>query len=290
MARPRIIVSLHDTPDALNAMEQTVIDQLRERGLNCLLIPHLCHISESSDIWSALAKPLENSVVLCWIHPRPAIWLLQRHQLAGHGTTILNLGSFPDAKAVIDAVLATIPTETKTTTLTTRQTGKIEKLTESTHPRWFPVLDASRCINCQHCLQFCLFGVYELDADGKVAVCHPDQCKPGCPACSRVCPQSAIMFPLYEKDAAIAGAPGKFVVLDADARKMFYTRTRQPCPECGQTADTKPRKTAKNKTTPCPECGRLRIAGAPPAHSHSPGFDDLDDLVDRLDQQMQRRR
>lgn len=304
MARPRIIVSLHDAPDALNTMEQTVIDQLRERGLDCLLIPHLCHISESSDIWSALAKPLKNSIVLCWIHPRPAEWLLQRHQLAGHGITIFNLASFQNAKTVVNAVMAAIPTETKTTTRATQRTGKIEQLTEATKPRWFPVLDASRCVNCQHCLQFCLFGVYELDADGNVTVCHPDQCKPGCPACSRVCPQSAIMFPLYEKDAAIAGAPGKFVVLDADARKMFYTRTRQTCPECGQTADTKPRKASKNKTALCPECGRPRIAGVPPRSAGVPpavrnpgetpaiqsGFDDLDDLVDRLDQQMQRRR
>ena len=68
------------------------------------------------------------------------------------------------------------------------------------------MLDGSRCVNCQHCLQFCLFGVYTLDAQGNVAVSRPDQCKPGCPACSRVCPQGAIMFPLYERDAAIAGA------------------------------------------------------------------------------------
>ena len=149
---------------------------------------------------------------------------------------ILHLGSFSDAASAVHAVMAAIPDGSKPSAKAEQRAGKLEQLGEPAGARWYPVLDGSRCVNCQHCLQFCLFGVYELDGEGRVAVCHPDQCKPGCPACSRICPQSAIMFPLYEKDAAIAGAPGEFVTLDAAARKMFYTRTGQPCPECGQVA------------------------------------------------------
>ena len=114
--------------------------------------------------------------------------------------------------------------------------GKLERFQESGTSRWYPIVDESRCTGCLNCLQFCLFGVYEQDAQGRPIVRHPDQCKPGCPACSRVCPQSAIMFPLYEKDAAIAGAPGQWVTLDSAARKMFYARTGKPCPVCGRTA------------------------------------------------------
>jgi NAD-dependent dihydropyrimidine dehydrogenase PreA subunit len=155
------------------------------------------------------------------------------------------------------------------------------------------VIDGSRCVQCQHCLQFCLFGVYELDAEGKVQVRNPDQCKPGCPACSRVCPHSAIMFPLYEKDDAIAGAPGQFVVRDAAARRMFYTRTQQPCTACGRKAERKS-ATPRPGDRLCPECGRA-LSSSPPAKDSAsaadrPAFDDLDILVDQLDRAMQRRR
>jgi Pyruvate/2-oxoacid:ferredoxin oxidoreductase delta subunit len=62
---------------------------------------------------------------------------------------------------------------------------------------WFPVIDRSRCKNCKQCLDFCLFGTYALSADGKVRVEHPDHCKTNCPACARVCPQMAIIFPKH---------------------------------------------------------------------------------------------
>ena len=61
---------------------------------------------------------------------------------------------------------------------------------------WFPVIDRGRCTDCGQCLQFCLFGVYGRDAAGQVTVMNPRQCKNGCPACARICPQVAIVFPL----------------------------------------------------------------------------------------------
>ena len=64
---------------------------------------------------------------------------------------------------------------------------------------WFPVIDYDRCTNCKQCLSFCLFGVYGVSADGRVEVRNPDRCKTGCPACARVCPTVAIMFPKYDK-------------------------------------------------------------------------------------------
>lgn len=61
---------------------------------------------------------------------------------------------------------------------------------------WFPVIDYSRCTNCMQCLSFCLFDVYGVK-DGKIDVRNRDNCKTDCPACSRVCPEVAIMFPKY---------------------------------------------------------------------------------------------
>jgi NAD-dependent dihydropyrimidine dehydrogenase PreA subunit len=62
---------------------------------------------------------------------------------------------------------------------------------------WFPVIDYDRCTNCMQCLSFCLFGVYAVSPDGKITVQNEDNCKTNCPACSRVCPEVAIMFPKY---------------------------------------------------------------------------------------------
>ncbi len=64
---------------------------------------------------------------------------------------------------------------------------------------WFPVIDYDRCTNCMQCLSFCLFDVYSVDGDGKITVQNESNCKTDCPACSRVCPEVAILFPKYKK-------------------------------------------------------------------------------------------
>ena len=79
---------------------------------------------------------------------------------------------------------------------------------------WFPVLDYDRCTNCMQCLSFCLFGVYGVDEQQRIQVQNNDNCKTNCPACSRVCPEAAIMFPKYK-----AGPINGDVVSDADLRR-----------------------------------------------------------------------
>jgi Pyruvate/2-oxoacid:ferredoxin oxidoreductase delta subunit len=87
--------------------------------------------------------------------------------------------------------------------------------------RWYPVIDYSRCTNCMECIDFCLFGVYGVDSAERILVENQDNCKRGCPACSRVCPEHAIMFPDY-KTPAIAGAPvGAITSLKIDLTKLF---------------------------------------------------------------------
>jgi len=71
---------------------------------------------------------------------------------------------------------------------------------------WFPVLDYDRCTNCLQCLSFCLFDVYGVDDEKQIQVQNNDNCKTNCPACSRVCPEVAIMFPKYAS-GPINGAP-----------------------------------------------------------------------------------
>jgi len=78
--------------------------------------------------------------------------------------------------------------------------------TADTWKPWFPVIDTARCTNCMQCLSFCLFDVYGVAADHTLRVEHPANCKVNCPACSRVCPEVAIMFPKYHA-GPIDGGP-----------------------------------------------------------------------------------
>jgi NAD-dependent dihydropyrimidine dehydrogenase PreA subunit len=79
------------------------------------------------------------------------------------------------------------------------------QIDEQTNRRWYPVIDFDRCTNCMECVDFCLFGVYGVDGVENILVEQPDNCRKGCPACSRVCPENAIIFPQH-KAPAIAGA------------------------------------------------------------------------------------
>ena len=79
---------------------------------------------------------------------------------------------------------------------------------------WFPVIDYDRCTNCMQCLTFCLFDVYGVDDEKKISVQIQDNCKTDCPACSRVCPEAAILFPKYK-----AGPINGDVVRDEDLKR-----------------------------------------------------------------------
>lgn len=70
---------------------------------------------------------------------------------------------------------------------------------------WYPLIDAERCTDCGSCHAFCLFGVYAREPAGAVRVQAPLSCKTDCPACARICPANAIIFPKCP-DPAINGA------------------------------------------------------------------------------------
>jgi NAD-dependent dihydropyrimidine dehydrogenase PreA subunit len=94
------------------------------------------------------------------------------------------------------------------------------QLAEEAGRRWYPVIDYSRCTNCMECIDFCLFGVYGVDRVETILVEQPDNCRKGCPACSRVCPENAIIFPQH-KTPTIAGAPAVGGSLKIDLSQLF---------------------------------------------------------------------
>ncbi|AMV33839.1 Ferredoxin-2 [Pirellula sp. SH-Sr6A] len=160
------------------------------------------------------------------------------------------------------------------------------------HParRWYPVIDYSRCTNCMECIDFCLFGVYGVDRAETILVEQPDNCRKGCPACSRVCPENAIIFPQH-KSPAIAGAPvesgGAFKI---DLSKLFGAPDRNEDPVAAA---------ARERDEQLILAGRAAVGSATspgsskPATAASlvaenggatkPSRDALDSLIDQLD-------
>lgn len=87
---------------------------------------------------------------------------------------------------------------------------------------WFPVIDYDRCTNCMQCLSFCLFDVYGVDDEKTIQVQNNDNCKTNCPACSRVCPEVAIMFPKYNT-GPINGEPVRQKDVERESMKVDIT-------------------------------------------------------------------
>ncbi|MEI6500336.1 MAG: hypothetical protein WCP21_04830 [Armatimonadota bacterium] len=254
------------TPDRAELVQELTAC-LTIDGHRVLRTPDLYDLPEDSPIWAAIREIEGPAAVLGWLHPRALHWLLERRGVDRDLLPIINLATCASTEEVIQGLQ-----------FDEGDGGRVETLPEQTTARWYPVTDLGLCTNCGHCRQFCLFGVYELDEAGQVCVTNPDQCKAGCPACSRICPTSAIMFPLYHQDPAIAGAPDQFVGRDAEARRMFYARAEQPCPLCALKADSEIAGIATDGC--CPECGReLDTVELPPSHT----LDEIDALIGKLD-------
>lgn len=141
--------------------------------------------------------------------------------------------------------------------------------------RWYPVIDYSRCTNCMECIDFCLFGVYGVDKWETILVEQPDSCRKGCPACSRVCPENAIIFPQH-KSPAIAGSPdGEAGGFKIDLSKLFG-------------APNALEQAALERDVELTAVGREAVGmsvGIPKRQAEKPAApkDDLDRLMDDLD-------
>ena len=155
------------------------------------------------------------------------------------------------------------------------ETGAIAEVEteEQVRRRWYPVIDYDRCTNCMECIDFCLFGVYGVDALDRILVEAQDSCKKGCPACSRVCPENAIVFPQH-KTPAIAGANGEVAGLKIDLSQLFGG---------GDAMEM----AARERDIELVRDGREAVGmsvGIPKRQANACGVrDELDDLIDGLD-------
>jgi len=157
-------------------------------------------------------------------------------------------------------------------------TTQLTRIDEEPGRRWYPVIDYSRCTNCMECIDFCLFGVYGVDKVETILVEQPDNCRKGCPACSRVCPENAIIFPQH-KTPTIAGASIVAESLKIDLSKLFGA------PETGETAE---QAAIRERDEQLLLAGRQAVGdsvGLPKRHEAktSEPKDELDSLIDALD-------
>lgn len=99
---------------------------------------------------------------------------------------------------VLTAVLGTEPAIAEDDRAAARRRlDSLEETENAGRRAWYPVLDRDRCTACGQCAGFCLFGVYEISEGGDVIVSNPAGCKDNCPACARVCPAGAVIFPKF---------------------------------------------------------------------------------------------
>ena len=195
--------------------------------------------------------------LLGWIGGQPKADQMQRYLAspATNGTAPTN-GSTP-------AKPAPLPTSTDQ---------------EPTKRRWYPVIDYSLCTNCMECIDFCLFGVYGVDQLDRILVEEQDNCKKGCPACSRVCPENAIIFPQH-KTPAIAGAEGEVAGLKIDLSKLFGGDDTGKTPLEMAVLERDQELVADGRDAVGMNVG---IPKRQPANATAPR-DELDDLMDGLD-------
>jgi Pyruvate/2-oxoacid:ferredoxin oxidoreductase delta subunit len=286
MSRHRITVVLSQAQGkhpGKRALEESVVAALlMEPGVEVSVVPHLYDLGPDHTGRLFLGSVRGDIVLLSWLFPRAAFWVLDRDGIKGQwGESqlkppaddeddedagepqpakgigaldvpdrhiyCLDLRDFNQHQPYVDEIRR-IAEECKTRADAKQRerapaivqlgvnlrgisepealakgapTFSTEQLLAQPGRRWYPVIDYSRCTNCMECIDFCLFGVYGVDEHERLTVENQDNCKKGCPACSRVCPEQAIMFPDY-KTPAIAGAPiGAIGNLKIDLTKLF---------------------------------------------------------------------
>jgi NAD-dependent dihydropyrimidine dehydrogenase PreA subunit len=288
MTRHRLTVVLSQAQGknpAKRALEESIAAALlMEPGLDVSIIPYLYDLGPEHTGRLYLESVKGDMVVLSWLFPRAAFWLLDRCGIKGsfgesrlkppaddldeedeegapepakgigavdvpdRHIYCLDLRDFKSHETYVEEVQrialdcrqrheekqATGPAAVVPLGLSPSLTaGKADagageaprfapgQLLEQPGRRWYPVIDYSRCTNCMECIDFCLFGVYGVDKLDRILVENQDNCKKGCPACSRVCPEHAIMFPDHKTPAIAGAAAGAVSGLKIDLTKLF---------------------------------------------------------------------
>ena len=178
-----------------------VLERLAGAGVEFEAVPDLCEMAARGDarLRELAADP---SVKIAACYPRAVKWLFAAAgaQLTDAESRVFNMRT----QSADDVATGLMGERTETSPEGATSLAKSLEASASTGANgakpwkpWFPVIDYTRCTNCMQCLSFCLFDVYGVSSDKKIQVQNQSNCKTDCPACSRVCPEVAIMFPKY---------------------------------------------------------------------------------------------
>jgi len=312
---------------ARRRLEETLVAAfLDDHRLHVVVVPHLYDLTADHPALIALQALRGDFVILSWLYPRAAHWILDRHAIRGEQREVIRDAGgdgpeqTPDGDSVSQpAADARAPRVTDRRPAPPRGIWHVDLRTpvdphalieqirhtaaelarqavvggaapplaaKSVEPpwndaqetparRWYPVIDYSRCTNCMECIDFCLFGVYGLDHQEIILVEQPDNCRKGCPACSRVCPENAIMFPQH-KTPAIAGDPSVGSHPKIDLSELFGNSPERDT--ATQERDDHLRMTPPERThSEAPQRTKPLAPGTEPR-------DELDQLIDKLDE------
>ena len=251
-AKLPVVVLCRLPPDlaSLQGLHDELAAALGEAGIGFLTADSFYDQPLESEGMLALRALAGDLLVLGWHYPRALKWILARHDLEVNGATrrlhcldVRDLKPAATVAKVKEILAGKASAEVKpaaeakgigqrppaTGTLDARERGAAaERELAPPEPaqlsgRWYPVIDYDQCTNCMECMDFCLFGVYGVDHAGTLRTVQQDQCRQDCPACSRVCPVGAIVFPKYQTNQTIAGADdhGDRGNLKLDLSKIF---------------------------------------------------------------------
>ncbi len=348
-------------PEKRHLEENLVAALLMEQGVDVTVIPHLYDLPPDGTGMLALQNIGGDMIVLSWLYPRAARWVLDRNHIRGHeGVTLLkglgeddededeaeaaaadddkervidtrptpprkiycfDLRAYNDANVYVEEIRRIVRENATPLVQLTGWLGgspkngeslqrfiepkndayvgappkpaepegngedsqahhapQVVRIEENAGRRWYPVIDYSRCTNCMECIDFCLFGVYGVDGVETILVEQPDNCRKGCPACSRVCPENAIIFPQH-KTPAIAGAPAEVGGMKIDLSVLFGApETKESAVDAAvRERDEQLLLAGRSAVGAAVGIARRQASRAPEPR------DELDDLLDKLD-------
>ncbi|MBQ9430767.1 MAG: hypothetical protein IJU44_04360 [Kiritimatiellae bacterium] len=174
-----------------------------QAAIPCVSVPDLCYLAAKD---TETLRCLEGAEVVLACQPRAARAL------------------FPSAVRYMDIRTESVETVLAAICAVPVAPVVCEPHMPSSWVPWFPVIDYSRCVQCKKCVDFCLFGVFAVEG-ASVSVVQPDHCKTDCPACARICPQNAIIFPKSE-EPRLNGALDEPVMPSPMDRDAFRERLK----------------------------------------------------------------
>jgi len=268
--------------------------------IQLIVIPHLYDLAPDGPAIRRLRAVADDMIVLSWLYPRASFWMLDANGVKGRlGPTFslspgdadeppppgpsqppertvwcFDLRSVDRPEPYVEQIQRIAELSVEPAAGADRRAAPPCEVVEAVRPRWYPVVDLGRCTHCLECLNFCLFGVYGLGPANSILVEQPDACRAGCPACSRICPQGAIMFPQHQ-DPAIAGDAGASREgLKLDLSQLFTLASPAELAAAERELARKEQQAAAQPSGPPP---------SPPAATDKDKLDRLVDETDKLE-------